>query len=150
MLQLNTGGGPGLWRLHNDDYYGYHIVVVQECAIDMPERTSLSNLAFKKEYKSYYQIGYRSEAPSREGRFFGGVAVLVHKTAKHRFDVSLGYFHSQILSVWIGNVRLVNVYSPPGNHSVTLDALSEFWEEHQVDHCDWIVLGDLTRNLLRV
>ena len=142
VLQINTGGGPGLWRLHNDDYYGYHIVVVQECAINIPEWTSLSRLASKKGYKSYYQIGYQSVTPSQEDRFFGGVAVFVHKTVKHRFDVSLSHFHSQIVSIWIGNNRLINVYSPPGNHSVTLDALSKFWEENQVDHCDWIVLGD--------
>lgn len=142
VLQFNSGGAPGLWRLYEENFCGHHIVLIQECGMSPEEWNSFAAKAATKGYKGYYQIGNKTRAANSPNWFNGGVATLIHQNVKHKFDSSLRHFSVQVISVWVGRIRLINMYVPPDNQFVGLDAVTEFFETNNVDRQNWIVMGD--------
>ena len=136
-LCLNTQGAPGCWRLHEEKFLGSQIVALQEVCMDSREWEGFANHCSLKGYKSFYTPGEFGSS-----RQLGGVALLIHKSVKHHFAESITHFGVQIQSVWVHGVRIINVYSPPNHSQVTIEALGMFWEAHQVNNHDWIIMGD--------
>ena len=134
---LNTQGAPGCWRLYEEGLLGSHIIALQEVCMDSREWDGFAYHCSLKGYQSFYVPGNLGAL-----RQLGGVAFLIHKSIKHHFAESLSHFGVQIQSVWIQGVRIINVYAPPHESQVLIEALGLFWETHQVNNHDWIIMGD--------
>ena len=142
VFVLNTGGAPGAWRLYDSDFLQAQVVCIQELGMSDREFEGYAKAVKAKGFVAYYTPGPVTQGRGSKKHYKGGVATLVHQTVRHTQGGSVQLEDCQVQGVWLGNLHLVNVYSPPDCEGVTAEALGQFWAREGLDRGSWLVAGD--------
>lgn len=82
FLSLNTGGGPGAWRLLQDlPPLNYHVVAMQEVSFNRKDMQVFAAAASRQGWVPYFTLGHECQRPGDDVRT-GGVVTLVRKGIK--------------------------------------------------------------------
>ena len=137
-LVLNTGGAPGMWRLYEEQFFGAHVIFLQEICMHDSEWDGFARHALLKGYFAYRAPGgFRCNGIPR-----GGVATLVHKSVRHKFGGVLSHMNTQFVLVWINQQAWINFYCPPDHGEVCVEGLGQLWGFYALDGKCVMVAGD--------
>ena len=95
-----------------------------------------------KGFVGYYTPGLVSLGRYKTERYNGGVATIVHHTVRHTLGGCVQLEGCERQGVWLKDVHLINIYSPPESEGVSAEALGQFWAKEGLDHARWLIVGD--------
>ena len=130
------------WRLYEKNMLGAQVVCLQEVSMSSEQWHSFARAFAKKGYSAYHTPGPTSVSRYGHPKYNGGVACLVHRSVKHSPAGCVQLDGCQAAGVWLQDLHVANIYSPPGHDRVAVEIMGQYFIQEGLEHKCWAVVGD--------